>query len=380
MRDDQHRLRDRLVQLTRDLVLIESTDSKPEERARCFQFIRNHLESSEGLAFTTYVDNGYESLVALPQDVGQASIIFCGHLDVVDHPGPEGYLSSIAHGKIIGPGAGDMKGQLAILLVLFTRLLRAHPGLPIGLMITSDEERGGESGVRHLLQDVGLRCDVAVIPDGGSLNDITVQEKGVLHLRVHAGGKSAHAARPWLGRNPLDRLVAGLARLRQRFAEFTPADLDPDNSDTHWFPTCALTKIDTPNQSINRIPDLATATIDVRFPPPHRSSDMLEIIGDALGPDLLIDPVMHAEPSLLEPDPVFLQITEQVTGQPARTVRASGGSDARFFCEQGIPVLLSRPHVGNLHRREEWIDIDSMLSYYEICHRYTLTRLGLEAD
>lgn len=380
MRDEDQRLRDRLVQLTRGLVLIESTDSNPEERARCFQFIRNHLESCEGVEFHTHMHKGYESLVALPQGIERPVVLFCGHLDVVDHPEPDGYLSSLRDGRIIGPGAGDMKGQLAILMVLFTRLMRAHRGLPIGLMITSDEERGGEDGVRHLLQDVGLRCDVAVIPDGGSLNDITVEEKGVLHLRIHAGGRAAHAARPWLGHNPLDRLLEGLARLRAVFDGFTPENIDPEDTATHWFPTCSLTRIETPNQSINRIPDTASACVDVRFPPPHRCSEMLEFVSNALGPDLLVDPVMLAEPSVLEPDPDFLRITEAVTGQPARTVRASGGSDARFFCEQGIPVLLSRPHVGNLHGREEWIDIDSMLLYYQICHEYILTRLGLKPD
>ena len=43
---DEH-LEGRLVRLTRDLVLIESTDSRPDERARCFQLIKNHLEGLE---------------------------------------------------------------------------------------------------------------------------------------------------------------------------------------------------------------------------------------------------------------------------------------------------------------------------------------------
>ncbi len=374
-RDDTDRLRDRLVQLTRDLVLIESTDSKPQERARCFQFIRNHLEGCPGVDISMHMDNGYESLVALPDGVDRASVLFCGHLDVVDHPGRDRYLSSLEHGRITGPGAGDMKGQLAILLQLFTRLLREHPGLPIGLLITSDEERGGESGVRYMLQDVGLRCDVAVIPDGGSLTDITVQEKGILHLRIHAGGHSAHAARPWLGRNPLDRLLSGLDRLRQTFDRLAPGHIDPDDIATHWFPTCSLTKVETPNQSINRIPDVASALVDIRFPPPQSAAAMLATVTQALGPELLIDPIMQVEPTLLEPDPAFLDITREVTGRETRLVRASAGSDARFFCEQGIPVLLSRPYVGNLHGRNEWIDVESMLAYYEICRRYVQQRL-----
>ncbi|MCB1086829.1 MAG: M20/M25/M40 family metallo-hydrolase, partial [Verrucomicrobiae bacterium] len=88
------------------------------------------------------------------------------------------------------------------------------------------------------------------------------------------------------------------------------------------------------------------------------------------------EPLVSAEPTHLAADSRFLEITSEVTGEEARLVRACGGSDARFFCEKGIPVILSRPRVGNLHGRDEWIEIDSMLAYFEICGRYTLERTG----
>lgn len=376
MRNDTEQLRDRLIQLTRDLVLIESTDSKPDERSRCFQFIRNHLESCPGVSLTMHEHDGYESLVALPNGIPRASILFCAHLDVVDHGDGNGYASSVSDSCIVGPGAGDMKGQLAILMVLFTRLLREHPRLPIGLLITSDEERGGEAGVRYMVEDFGLDCDFAVVPDGGSLTDITIEEKGILHLIIHSEGQSAHAARPWQGRNPLESLVSGLTRVHTIFDDFYPAQVDPEDPETHWFPTCSLTKIHTPNESINRIPDGACAWLDLRFPPPFTSATMLKLVADALGPALRTEPIISVEPTFLEPDPLFLEITREVTGQTPRLVRASGGSDARFFCAKGIPVLLSRPRVGNLHGQDEWIEIESMLAYYEICRRYVMRKLA----
>ena len=76
-----------------------------------------------------------------------------------------------------------MKGPLAILMEIFRNLHTQYDNLPLGLAITSDEERGGESGMRFLFDEVGLRCGVAMIPDGGSLNEITVEEKGILHLK-----------------------------------------------------------------------------------------------------------------------------------------------------------------------------------------------------
>ena len=376
---DIERLTHRLIQLTRDLVLIESTDARPEERKRCFQLIRNHLDEVSGIGLTMHEQDGYESLVALPEGIDAPEILLCGHLDVVEHPEPDSYRSEVRDGRIFGPGAGDMKGQVAILLELLRQLHQEQPGISVGLAITSDEERGGENGVRFLVDDVGLRCGAAIIPDGGSLTDVTVEEKGILHLRVVAEGHSAHAARPWLGKNPIERLVAGLGAVRRGFDEKIPANLDPDDTATHWFPTCSVTIVETPNDSPNRIPDVATAVLDVRFPPPDTVETMTAFVAERLGQGLVLEEIVSAEPTHLAPDPAFVDVVGKVTGESAQLINSSGGSDGRFFSAHGIPVMLSRPHVGNLHGKDEWIEIDSMGAYYEICRRYILGRVGKRA-
>ena len=86
---------------------------------------------------------------------------------------------------------------------------------------------------------------------------------------------------------------------------------------------------------------------------------------------------MGAESTHLAPDPLYLQVTEDLTGEAVRLVRASGGSDARFIAQFGIPVVLSRPLVGNLHGLDEWIDIESMGLYYRICEEFILRKLGV---
>ena len=179
---DDTRLRERLIQLTRDLVLIESTDDRPEERRRCFQLIRNHLEEVPGIELKMLEKNGYESLVALPTGVKEPCVLICGHLDVVHHPDPDSYRSEVRDGRIYGPGTGDMKGQVAIMIELMRHFGQEYPGKEVGIVITSDEERGGENGVKYLVEEAGLRCQFVVIPDGGALNEIIVEEKGILHF------------------------------------------------------------------------------------------------------------------------------------------------------------------------------------------------------
>lgn len=362
-------LTDRLVALTRDLILIPSTDRHPLERARAFSFFQNHLEVLSGIRLQRHESEGYESLVALPADCERADILMVGHLDVIEHPDLELYRSRIHHGRLYGPGAGDMKGALAIMLKLFTDFHRAEPGIPLGLVITSDEERGGQNGVGYLVREAGLRASHAIVPDGGSLHEVTVEEKGIAHLRVRTAGRAAHAARPWLAENAAARLTHGLAKLHEHFP--IPSELPIE----HWVPTCSITSLHTPNRTLNCIPDAAEATLDVRFPPPHTLDEILNLLREILGPGIELETLVAAEPSTLNPDPLWFEITEKFTGIPTRRVRASGGSDARYLCEAGIQTIVARPLVGNLHAADEWIDIASMADFYQITHQYLTHRL-----
>lgn len=364
---------DRLVTLTRDLIVIPSTESRPGERARCFTLLRNHLESLPGIQIRDYESEGFASMTVMPQGVEKPDILMVAHLDVIEHPHLDAYTSRIADGRIYGSGSGDMKGQAAIMLELFCDLQRRHPGLSIGLAYTSDEERGGENGVRHLFEDVGLRCGLAIVPDGGSIHDVTVAEKGILHVNLSTSGRESHAARPWLATNALTVLMRGMLRVCDHFEALKEPGLDD-----HWYPTCVPTILNTPNQTINCIPGEATGHLDLRFPPPHTRESLLATICELAGPDITIAKVMGAESTHLAPDPLYLEVTEELTGEPVRLVRASGGSDARFIAQFGIPVVLSRPLVGNLHGLDEWIDIESMGLYYRICEEFIRRKLGID--
>jgi len=382
----------RLTALTRDMILIRSTVTRPEERARCFQFLRIQLESLEGVVIREFEKNGYGSMLAMPRGIDSPEVLFCGHLDVIDHPRLPQYESHVEDGRIYGPGAGDMKGANAIMLEVFRDLQKRFPGISVGLAITSDEEQGGESGLQFLVEEIGLRCKQAIIPDGGSLNDLTIEEKGILHLRVKSQGHAAHAARPWLATNALEQLMVGIQRVKAYFDEMKPADYDAEEGPSdHWFPTCAITELCTDNETPNRIPAEAEAVLDVRFPPvdnqhadlksppatwPATADSMRRQIAKLLGESLQLETIIQAEPTHLAPDPLFKQTTETVTGEPVNFVKACGGSDSRFLREHGIAVNLSRPVVGNLHGKDEWIDIASMVTYYRICEQYFLEKLG----
>lgn len=369
-RDDVSRLRGRLVALTRDLMLIPSIPSRPDDMRRCYDFVKNHLEAIDGTRIREFEHNGHWSLVAAPEGCDRPEILMCAHCDVISHPDLAVYRSQLVEGRVYGPGSGDMKGALAILLELFREIQGRHPGTSLGLAVTSDEETGGESGMGYLFGEAGFRCGQALVPDGGSLTSVTVEEKGILHLTLTSEGRDGHAARPWLADNAIEKMIDGLHRVRSFFDSLKVAG-------TRWHPTCSLTRFSTRNETINRIPAHAKAILDIRFPAPHTVASILEGVKAALGGSAETEVIISAEATSLDPDPLFVEVTTEIAGEPARLIRDDGGSDARFISACGIPVMMSRPLVGNLHGKDEWIDIESMIVFYRIYETYVKRKLGL---
>lgn len=162
----------------------------------------------------------------------------------------------------------------------------------------------------------------------------------------------------------------GLARTRIFFEALAT---DPHR----WHPTLTVTKVTTENRTINCVPARAEATLDVRYPSPFTVDGLVEELRTVLGSDIRLQVLVSSTPSRFEPDPLFLHITEEITGSPVELERSDGSSDARYIHDGGIPVLLSRPLVGNLHAEDEWINIQSMGEFYRIYERYVAERLRL---
>ena len=387
-------LRDRLVALTRDLILVPSSAAHPAEIERGLDLVRIQLDTVAGLRLDEHRCGGVPSLVARPAAVERPEILLLAHVDVVDHGSLGLYRSRLQDGRIYGPGAGDMKGALAVLVTLFTELHQRRPGLPLGLAVTADEERGGRNGAGHLAAQ-GLACGVALLPDGGSIDAVVAAEKGILHLDAEWRGISTHAAYPWQGSNPVAAMLDDLTRLREQFAAMEAAarpgsrtgDADGaggtgsagNAAGEHWHPTAAVTTLESESRTLNRIPAFARAGIDVRFTPPWTVAGMLKEVRSCLRASARVSLIVGDEPTEMRPNPEFMAVGERVLGRPLGVVRTAGTSDARFLSQRGIPVIISRPLVGNIHRPDEWIDVASMLQYYRMLEAFIDHRLGAAA-
>ncbi|WP_252900661.1 M20/M25/M40 family metallo-hydrolase [Vulcanisaeta sp. JCM 14467] len=100
-------------------------------------------------------------------------LILNGHMDVVP-PGDESrwayspFSGKVVEGRIYGRGATDMKGGLAVIMMVFTELAPIIEKRGSGTLIlsaTADEETGGHPGVEALVRDGVLIGDAAIVAE-----------------------------------------------------------------------------------------------------------------------------------------------------------------------------------------------------------------------
>ena len=135
-------------------------------------------------------------------------VVLAGHYDTV--PAQDNLPGRIDDGWVVGLGATDMKGGLAVMIEL------ARAGAPFGYLFFGREELpAGESALPGFFDRHGLAAELVVMLEP---TDNTIQAGclGNLNAQLVFHGKSAHSARPWLGENAIMRAVETLAPASSR--------------------------------------------------------------------------------------------------------------------------------------------------------------------
>ncbi len=309
-----------------------------------------------------YESKEFPSVVITSQKTTRPKILLAGHMDVV--PGTEeSFQPKVEDGRLIGRGAYDMKMGIAASLNIFKALGDDLNKYDVGLMLTADEEIGGFNGVKYLVEQ-GYGAGIVVMPDGGFDWNFETQAKGVLWLEVTAEGKSAHGSRTWLGENAITKLARFLIMLEEDFAtEKEPGD--------DYYTTVNIGTIEG-GKATNQVPDLATATVDIRYTPKYTSDDMLARtvakaeLFDGIAVQEKISGGSHFADTSNPLFVSFVAIAHEVAGIEVGETKSHGASDARFFSGQKIPTMVIAGKGGNHHAEGEWVDIADYEQFYRV--------------
>ena len=161
------------------------------------------------------------------------TLTLLGHVDTVRADPSEWsrdpWSGELDDGWVWGRGALDMKGQVASELAACLELGRSGWRPDAGelmLVLTADEEAGGDLGARWLCEQHPdkVRTDLVINEGGGvtiehqgrRLYTLSVGEKGIFRVRLSVGGRAGHASLPRIGENALLKLAPLLLRLGEQ--------------------------------------------------------------------------------------------------------------------------------------------------------------------
>jgi succinyl-diaminopimelate desuccinylase len=337
-----------IVELTQSLIRFPSTAARPDQIRECADFICAYLAQHD-IRFERFARNGVPSIAALP-GTAFAPVLLMAHFDVVAAPEPL-FTPRVENGRLYGRGSIDDKYAAALSLVMLKNQLgrlkargQGQADLPFGILLTGDEEVGGINGAQHALSR--LRTDFCIALDGGSPKRIVVKEKGVMRLKLTARGKTAHGARPWLGTNAIEALVADYRKIRAFFQAETP---------DHWHRTLNW-GIVRAGESVNQVPDLAEAWLDIRFTEADDMDALVEEMRTAIEGEIEIQELW---PLFTSGDSPYLGLLQQAAG--AEPVFEHGASDARFLSSYGMAgVVWGADGEMSQHSADEHVVIESI--------------------
>ena len=344
-----------LLELTKELIRFKSMLSRPDEISRCVDFIEGFLKDI-GAGCKRIECDGVPSIAALPGP-DFAPVLLMSHIDVVDAP-DELFEPVEEGGKLYGRGSFDDKYATALSMILFREHLfkarkegRTQENLPLGILITGDEEAGGFKGAKEALKTI--RTDFCIALDGGNVRKIVTKEKGVLRLKLISRGKAAHGSRPWLGENAIEKLFEDYQSIKAFFSDQTPE---------HWHKTINFGIVHA-GKSANQVPDLAEAVLDVRYTEKDDVDALVRQMRDRIKGELLVD---MKEPLFLGGESAYLNLLLD-TAKDTTLGFEHGASDARFLREHGMPgIVWGADGDLSAHAYDEHLNLDSFYELYRI--------------
>jgi len=396
--------RDDLVELACRLVEAPSPNPPGDERAPA-EVARRRL-----------LDLGFDDLsVAGPRPeranlicrhgagAGGPTLVLNGHLDTK----PPGNLDAwdrdphrpvVADGTLFGLGAADMKGPCAALVYGLASAASSGAELhgQVVLALTADEEDEAVDGVRHLVQDAGMRADAVLIAEPCGVespwDSIPLISRGYCGVRIRVAGTRMHSSVS--DRVPVVNASLQASRLLVWLHDHLrlshpPTELCPNG------PTVTVGATLQGGEALAFVPGSAEFTLDVRTLPGMSAERLGADLDAAIAEFLDVHPGGEITWTLVGGERAWTAATQIDQGHPlVRAVSAAagevlgrvppygyfpGGTDAIWWQGwAGIPTLpaLGPGLLGHCHMPNERVEVEDLIRAAKLYAVTVLEYLG----
>lgn len=303
-----------------------------------------------------------EILIAGNTNTINPDIAYLVHMDVVSAK-PEEFKLKLKGDKAYGRGKSDMKFSIPMGIALLNEIILSKSKLPFTLVITTDEEPGGDEGCAYLAEKLKFRPKYLIVPDGGDNLTFVNKSKGVCWLDVTSKGSPSHASRPWMGKNALEPLILLGKKLMDIYGK--------NSLKENWDATMNIGQIQG-GISVNQVCPEAVMKLDFRFPETNsyeKITNEVKALAKKISPNMEVKISSRTLPTFTDTNlPVvkdFIKAMEKAYARKIIISPAYGASDSSHFAPYNIPVLMMKPMGGEIHSANEWVSINSCLKFYD---------------
>jgi succinyl-diaminopimelate desuccinylase len=296
-----------------------------------------------------------------PRDPSRPLVALCGHLDTVPVHEDDRRPPRREGGRLVAPGASDMKGGLAVMMELAERVPRAARFCDLVLVFYAREEGPfAENELGEVLRDparlAGVDLALCLEPTD---NVLEVGCVGSIHATFRFPGRAAHSARPWHGENAIQRAGPLLVELSARPAREA-------RSGGHAFrEVLSVTRIEG-GRARNVIPDRCDLNLNFRFAPDktlEAAAAELRELGRRHGAHVELTDLSPACPAY-EDHPLVRRLLER-TRVPVKPKQA--WTDVARLAQHGVPAVNLGPGAtAQAHQRGEWVELAALEAGYRV--------------
>jgi succinyl-diaminopimelate desuccinylase len=290
---------------------------------------------------------------------GKPLVLLAGHTDTV--PAQGNLPGRIESGAVVGLGASDMKGGLAVMIELALWAAATELDFDLALLFFPREELGpAENPLPGVFERTGL-VDEAQLVICLEPTDNTLQLGclGNLNATVVFEGRSAHSARPWLGVNAIGVALEGLHSV----LDAEPRDVEIEG--LVFREVMSVTQLQAGIAS-NVIPARAEATINFRYAPDRSPESAVSRIRE-LFPDAEI--TSNSPPAHVALRSPFVERLRAAGGLEVEPKQA--WTNVADFAARGLDAINLGPGATRFaHAVDEQVEIGELERTFAVLQRF----------
>jgi succinyl-diaminopimelate desuccinylase len=282
---------------------------------------------------------------------GQPLVLLAGHLDTVP---PQGNLPGrIEDGWVVGLGASDMKGGLAVMIELARwAATRSELAYDLAFLFFVREELPVEqSALPRVFAEAPrvLDSDLVIMLEPTD-NAIHAGCLGNLDADLVFRGESAHSARPWQGVNAIDLAVEGLRPV------VACPPLEVEVGGLTFVEVLSPTRI-SGGVADNVIPDSVEVHLNYRYAPSRTPAEAEARLRELVGAELEV--TSNSPPAHVATDSELVQRLRAAGGLALEPKQA--WTPVAEFAGQGLDAVNFGPGATRYaHRRDERVEISAL--------------------